>query len=387
MTEAKAADAGGMPAALGDALMEFVSELKGFRTEMEVKMNAQDQRMNMLDRKTALKGRTPLATAVETEAPHQKAFAAYLRRGDEDGLRGLTLEEKAMAVASDGGFLAAPGISDNVQNALRNTASLRAVANVVNVESSSYDVLVERGEISSGWVTEASVAETGTPKAERVSIPLYELSAMPKVTQRLLDDSAFDLEAWLAERIADRFARAEAAAFISGNGVDKPKGILAHPQAANATATEVQVGFVSTGSAGDFDTAKPANALIDLVYALGAGYRANAAFLMNSKTAGAVRKIRDADGRFLWQDSLAAGEPARLLGYPVVVCEDMPDIAPSAKAIAFGDFHAGYTIAERPELRVLRDPFSAKPNVLFYATKRVGGGVTDPRAIKLLNFA
>ncbi len=126
----------------------------------------------------------------------------------------------------------------------------------------------------------------------------------------------------------------------------------------------------------------------DLVYALGARYRANGTFVMNSKTAGTVRKMKDAEGRFLWSDGLAAGEPARLMGYPVLIAEDMPDIATDAYALAFGDFSAGYTMAERPEVRILRDPFSAKPNVLFYATKRVGGDVSATiAAIKLLKFS
>lgn len=147
------------------------------------------------------------------------------------------------------------------------------------------------------------------------------------------------------------------------------------------------LGYVATGTAGDFSSTSPANAIVDLVYALNAAYRANATFVMNSKTAGAVRKMKDNDGRFLWADGLAAGEPARLMGYPVLIAEDMPDIGANAYAIAFGDFRAGYTIAERPDLRVLRDPFSAKPHVLFYASRRVGGDVSDFAAIKLLKFA
>jgi hypothetical protein len=146
------------------------------------------------------------------------------------------------------------------------------------------------------------------------------------------------------------------------------------------------IGYVATGTAGDFDPTNASDAIVDLVYALGARYRANASFVMNSKTAGAVRKMKDADGRFLWSDGLSQGQPARLMGYPVLIAEDMPDIATDQMAIAFGDFGAGYTIAERPDLRVLRDPFSAKPHVLFYATKRVGGDVTDFAAIKLMKF-
>ncbi len=211
---------------------------------------------------------------------------------------------------------------------------------------------------------------------------------MPKASQRLLDDSAFDIEGWLAGRIADKFARAEAQAFIIGDGVDKPKGVLA-PSGGGQWRPGAGATWAMSRPAmtADFAATNASDAIVDLVYALSADYRANGAFVMNSKTAGAVRKMKDADGRFLWSDGLAAGEPARLMGYPVLVAEDMPDIAAGAYAMAFGDFRAGYTIAERPDLRVLRDPFSAKPYVLFYATKRVGGDVSDFAAIKLLKFA
>ncbi len=249
-------------------------------------------------------------------------------------------------------------------------------------------MLVDHTDIGAGWATEtAAGAETGTPQVDRISIPLHELSALPKASQRLLDDSAFDVEGWLAQRIADKFSRAEAQAFVAGDGVDKPTGFLNYPKVDNDLFAWGSLGYVPTGADGDFNAADPADAIVDLVYALGARYRANATFVMNSKTAGAVRKMKDADGRFLWSDGLAAGEPARLMGYPVLIAEDMPDIAAGAFAIAYGDFRAGYTVAERPDLRILRDPFSAKPHVLFYATKRIGGDVSDFAAIKLLKFA
>ncbi len=387
MTEVKAAAGADMPGDLGSEMIGFVNELKSFRADIQKRLQAQEERMTMLDRKTISRGRAPLSVEADAGAPHQKAFDAYIRHGDDDALRGLPLEGKAMSTVSDGGFLAAPTVALQVQDALNVTASLRRVANVVAVESANYEVLVDMGDIASGWSTEAGTqAETGTSTVQRVVIPVHELSAMPKASQRLLDDSAFDVETWLAGRIAEKFARAEATAFINGDGVNKPKGFLTHAKAANATATNVQIGTIASGGDGDFATTNPANALIDLVYALGAQYRANGSFIMNSKTAAAVRKMRDADGRFLWADSLAMGQPAQLLGYPVLVCEDMPDIARGSFSIAFGDFHSAYTIVERPDLRVLRDPFSAKPHVLFYATKRVGGGVTDARAIKLMVF-
>ncbi|WP_049645320.1 phage major capsid protein [Candidatus Rhodobacter oscarellae] len=372
------------------ALAGFLTDLGAFQTEMKTKFQQQEERLMMLDRKSLTRARPALATSAEVEAPHQKAFEAYVRSGDDGALRGLELEGKALntAVNADGGYLVDPKTSQQIQAVLRSTASCRSIAKIVNVEAASYDVLIDITETGAGWATEtANAAETSTPAIERISIPLHELSALPKISQRLLDDSAFDIEAWLADRVAEKFACAESAAFISGDGIDKPTGFLTYPTVAAGTDTWGQLGHVATGVNGDFDAVDPASALVDLVFALGSQYRANATFVMNSKTVGAVRKIKDADGRFLWADSLAAGEPPRLLGYPVLVCEDMPDIGIGSLSIALGDFGAGYTIAERPDLRILRDPFSAKPHVMFYASKRVGGDVTDFNAIKLLKFS
>lgn len=373
-----------------NAMTGFLQDFSNFQTELKTRLQEQEERINMLDRKNIKLERPALSTAVEMEAPHKKAFSAYLRSGDDDGMRALENEEKSLstAVAADGGYLVDPATADQISGVLRNASSIRAIANVVNVEATAYDVLVDHTDIGAGWASETgTTTETDTPQVERISIPLHELSALPKASQRLLDDSAFDVEAWLAERIADKFARAEGGAFISGDGVDKPTGFLTYTGVDNSLWTWGNLGYVPTGADGDFDGTNPADAVVDLVYSLGARYRANATFVMNSKTAGAVRKMKDADGRFLWSDGLAAGEPARLMGYPVLIAEDMPDIASGASAVAFGDFGAGYTVAERPDLRILRDPFSAKPHVLFYATKRVGGDVSDFAAIKLLKFS
>ena len=395
-TETKARVDTGMPddlhpaAEVKTALTGFLTEFKGFQADVKSRLQQQEERLTMLDRKTMMSARPALSAQADFDVPHKKAFAAYVRTGDDDGLRGLVLEGKALstAVASDGGYLVDPQTSDRIRSLLFTTSSLRNVANVVNVDAPSFDVLIDRTEVGSGWATEtAAQAETTTPIIERISIKLHDLSAMPKSSQRLLDDSAFDVEGWLAGKIATRFIRAEAAAFISGTGIDQPKGILLPPQVANATWTWGNIGYVPTGFAGDFNTTNAADCIVNLVYALTADYRANATFVMNSKTAGAVRRMKDADGRFLWSDGLAAAAPALLMGYPVLVCEDMPDIAANSYSVAFGDFRSGYTIAERPEVRVLRDPFSAKPNVLFYAHKRVGGEVTDFAAIKTLKFS
>lgn len=377
------------PAQFKSALNGLLNDVSHQNAELKSRLISQEEKIEMLEQNQNVKMRPALSTQAAVEAPHQKAFAAYLRSGDDDAMRGLGLEEKSLssAVSADGGYLVDPQTADHITSILKTTASLRAIANVVTVEATAYDVLIDTTDIGAGWADETdSTVETATPQVERISIPLHELSALPKASQRLLDDSAFDVEGWLAGRIADKFLRAEGAAFINGDGRDKPKGFLTYKSKKNGEESWGEFGHVVTGADGDFHANNPADAVVDLVYALGARYRANASFVMNSKTAGAVRKMKDADGRFLWSDGLAAGEPARLMGYPVLVAEDMPDISSGIAAIAFGDFAAGYTIAERPDLRILRDPFSAKPNVLFYATKRVGGDVSDFSAIKLLKF-
>ncbi|TNC52804.1 phage major capsid protein [Rubellimicrobium rubrum] len=370
------------------AVAGFLSEFRSFSDDVANRLQQQDERMTKLSAKMTHAAHRPMLSAqADVEAPHQKAFDAYLRSGDDTGFRALALEGKALstAVAADGGVLVSPAATDTIRAILTSTASIRSVASVVAVEGGSLDILIDRGEVGAGWATETGGAtESSTGILEKISVPVYELAAQPKASQRLLDDAAFDVEAWLAARIAEKFARAESSAFVTGNGVDKPRGFLSYPMAANGSWIWGQVGYIASGTSGALSTIDP---LVDLVYSLGAEYRARACFVMNSRTTGVLRKLKDADGRFLWSDGMVSGEPARLMGYKVLICEDMPDITAGSFAIAFGDFQAGYTIAERPELRVLRDPYSAKPHVLFYATKRVGGGITDFAAIKLLKFA
>ncbi|MCV6598449.1 MAG: phage major capsid protein [Mangrovicoccus sp.] len=392
MTSPDTAQPGGSNAAgeVKSALIGLVTDLSTFRNDITEHLQAQDERLNMLDQKTAFATRPALSNAAQDDLTHKHAFEAYLRNGDDGALRGLELEGKGMStVTSDGtGLLVDPQTADTIRHVVQSTASIRSIATVVNVEATSFDVLVDHADIGHGWASETgSLTETDAPQIDRITIPLHELSALPKASQRLLDDAAFDIEAWLAGRIADKFARAEADAFINGDGMDKPTGFLTYGTVENDSWSWGNLGYVTTGVDGDFNSANPSDAIIELVYALGAAYRANASFVMNSKTAGAVRKMKDADGRFLWTDGLAAAEPARLMGYPVLIAEEMPEIESASMSIAFGDFSAGYTVAERPDLRVLRDPFSAKPHVLFYATKRVGGDVSDFAAIKLLKFA
>ncbi len=371
------------------AASDFLRSFAQFKEDVSRRMGEMGTRLEQLDRKSVDARRPALATAAAQHPPHRKAFGAYVRQGDDSALKALGLEGKGYntAMNAEGGFLIDPQTSEMVATVLLSGASIRAVANVVQVEATAYDVLVDYGDIGADWTTEADGSVTNpTPTVDRISIPLHELSAAPMASQRILDDAAFDMEGWLAERIADRFLRAESAAFVNGTGANQPTGFLTKDKVADASWAWDSLGYIATGTPGDFDADNPGDALVDLVYALGAQYRARATFVMNSKTAGELRKIKDSHGRFLWVEGLAGEQPARLLGYPVQIVEAMPDIDTDSYSIAFGDFSHGYTIAERPDIRILRDPFTNRPNVTFFATKRVGGDVTDFAAIKLLKF-
>ncbi len=310
----------------------------------------------------------------------------YLRKGLEAGV-----ELKAITGTSDaaGGYAAPEEIDAAIERTLTAISPIRAIANVVKVGSAGYRKLVTSGGTPSGWVAEdAARPETATPNFTEIAPPFGELYANPAATQAMLDDAAFDLEGWLAGEIATEFARAEGAAFVSGSGVNRPRGFLSVPTSAAGDGTRPfgTLQFIGTGVSAGFPAANPQDKLIDLVQALRPPYRQGASFVMNSATAARIRKFKTADGAFLWQPGLIAGQPDTLLGYPVVEAEDMPDVAADALAIAFGNFRAGYLIAERTETQILRDPFTHKPFVHFYATKRVGGTVANSEAIKLLKF-
>ncbi|PZQ61852.1 MAG: phage major capsid protein [Sphingomonas taxi] len=304
---------------------------------------------------------------------------------------GATIELKAFTgtTGDQGGYAIPKEIDAQIDTMLRSASPIRSIANVVQVGSAGYRKLVTTGGTPSGWAAETDARPvTATPSFVEIAPPMGELFANPSASQAMLDDALFDVEGWLAGEIAAEFAKAEGAAFVNGNGTNRPKGFLQAPTAATGDATRPfgTLQYLPSGAAGDF-AANGAERLIDLVQALRAPYRQGAAFVMNATTAARIRKFKTSDGQFLWQPSMASGQPATLLGYPVVEAEDMPDIAANSHSVAFGNFRLGYLIAERSETNVLRDPYSNKPFVTFYATKRVGGCVSNSEAIKLLRFA
>ena len=319
---------------------------------------------------------------------HKAAFEGYVRHGETGTLRAL--EAKALSVGSDpdGGFLVPDETEQAVNRALRDVSPIRAIAGVRQVSGSVYKKPLALTAPGSGWVGEtATRPETSTPTLTELSFPTMELYAMPAATQSLLDDSAVDIDQWIAEEVRAAFAEQEGIAFVTGNGTNRPKGFLDYTKVANASWTWGNIGFIATGAAGAFPASNPTDKLIDVAYAVKSAYRANAHWVMNRATQSVIRKFKDADGNYIWQPSARPGEPPMLLGHPVAESEDMPGIATDSYSIAFGDFRRGYLIVDRLGIRVLRDPYSSKPYVLFYTTKRVGGGVQDFEAIKLLKFA
>jgi len=318
---------------------------------------------------------------------HKAAFRAYMRNGESAGLK--QLEEKAMSGNSgpDGGYLVAPPVERDILRRLANISPIRAVATVREISTSSYRKAFSLTGPATGWVAEADLRpQTNNQQNVNMSFPAMELYAMPAATQNLLDDAAVDIEQWIASEIDTVFAEQEGNAFITGNGANKPTGLLAYPKVAQASWSNGKTGYLTTGVAANFAASNPSDNLVDLIYSLRTGYRQNASFLMSRKTQALIRKFKATTGEYLWAPPASIGAPATLMNFPVIESEDMPDVAADSFSVVFADFRRAYLIVDRRGIRVLRDPYSAKPYVLFYTTKRVGGGIQDFDAIKLLKF-
>lgn len=329
-------------------------------------------------------------------ARYEAEFGAYLRQGrDAVDLHTWVRQDFQIAVGGDGGFLVPPDMSGRIVTRLYETSDIRGIAMVQNVTSSELMGIADTADISFWWAGEAEPdADSTNTTLGEYQIQVEELRVQPKASLRLLADAAVNVESWLAMKIADRLARGENAAFVTGDGSKKPRGFTTYTTVATADASRSwgQLQHVNTGANGAFNTtgtpATPANVLFDVQATLKPAYRANARWVANRATLAAVRKLTDADGQYLWQPSLQVGMPATLLGHPVTEAEDMPaHTTTGALAIAFGDFREGYTIVDREGITILRDPYTSKGWVKFFTRKRVGGGVVNFDAIKFVRFS
>lgn len=380
-----------------DERLGAIERRSGADVLLEEKVARIDRALDLTQRRlddVALKARRPVPGGFVAGpddpalAEHKSAFHLYLRSGEAGGLRAV--EAKAMSVGSgpDGGYLAPPPAEREILARLANASPIRGIASVRTISTGALKKAIATVGTAAGWVGEtAARPQTNSPTLAELTFPAMELYAMPAATQTLLDDAVVDLDQWLADEVETSFAEQEGKAFVDGDGVNKPKGFLAADKVADASWAWDKLGYVATGAAGAFPASNPSDVLVNLIYALKASYRQNGAFVLNRNTQSAIRKFKDGQGAYLWQPPASAGQPATLMGFPVVEAEDMPNVGADAYAVAFGDFRRGYLVVDRAGVRVLRDPYSAKPYVLFYVTKRVGGGVQDFAAIKLLKFA
>jgi HK97 family phage major capsid protein len=313
----------------------------------------------------------------------KSAFDGYIRSGVA-----LELKSGLSTASNSAGYVVPEQTERAIERRLMAGSPMREIATVRTIGAGVFRKPVSTAGVASGWVAEtAARPETDPATLALLEFPSADLYACPAATQTLLDDALVDLDEWLAAEVEDAFAAQETTAFVTGDGVNKPKGFLDYDIVADGSHVWGKIGSVASGGAGAFASTSPADRLIDLVYAPKAQYRPNGRFVMNRKTVSAVRKFKDADGNYIWQPAQRAGETASLLGYRVTEIETMPDVGANNAAIAFGDFQRGYLIVDRAGVRVLRDPYSAKPYVLFYTTKRVGGGVQNFDAIKVMKFS
>lgn len=316
---------------------------------------------------------------------YKSSFMSYLRKGQE---RLESSEIKAMSAGSDpdGGYLVPADLGGRMATKLYELSNIRQIAFVQGTSSDKLQGIEDLDEAGAGYAGETTTSgDTKTPDAGMWSILVYDIDTEPKATSNMLDDAAVDVEAWLAMKVAERFARFEGHEFVKGT---KIRGFTSYDTAADSGSgvTWGKIGYVATGASGAFAGSNPADKIFDLIGTLKDGYLANARFVTRRSVITAIRKFKDTTGQYLWQPSLVAGQPEQLAGYPITRAEDMPALAADSMSMAFGDFRAGYTIVDRAGLNTLRDPYTQKPFVKLYTRARRGGGVTNFEAIKLLKF-
>jgi HK97 family phage major capsid protein len=364
------------------------------------KLGRMDQSLNKLQDdvssvKTVLrrpaKGIAAKALLDEGDSEYKGAFMRYVSKGQENDL--TSLQTKDMEVIGDqlGGYMVPVEMADRIITRQFDTTPMRQLATVMNISSEAVEMLRDTNEPDAQWVSELGTrADTDQGGIGRIRIPVHELYAQPRATQKLLDDAIVNVEEWLIARVADKFARRENTAFVAGDGIGQPRGFLSYTTQAVSDATRSWgvLEHVNTGVDGGFSTSSAADILIDLMHKLRAGYLPKASWLMPRAVADLIRKFKEnTSNAYIWQPGLQAGTPATLLGHPVVLAEDLPAVATGSLSLAFGNFEEGYTIVDRIGLRVLRDPYTAAPFVRFRCSKRVGGDVVNFEAIKLLRFA
>lgn len=371
-------------AALNAAFLQFKDEHKGEIGKMKTQLDAIE---TFLSRSQFPGGGSP-SPDKEAVNQHKAAFLAWARKGaNENELRGLEVQANLSTLSDpDGGFLVPIEIEKNIERLALASVAMRRIARIVTARG-EYTRPLSKGGATGGWVAEkASRPETDTPELQLFAPAMNEIYAMPSVTQKLLDMSDFDIENWLLEEINDVFVTTEGTGFITGNGVSQVKGIIDETlMVANGSWVYGKTGYIASGHASLLNNV---DKIFDLQHALKPAYRQNAVWLMNDNTFNVIRKFKDGEGNYLWRPGLLENAPDTLLGKPIEIDDNMPDIGAGAYPVAFGDFKRAYTIVDHVSgTRLLRDPFSVKGYVLFYVTKRLAAGISNYEALKFLKIA
>jgi HK97 family phage major capsid protein len=352
-------------------LQDQADAFDAFKASQERRLDDMEKRFN---RPKGLGGAALGGAERGAEAEYAKAFDRFLRHDVKDGLADLAIKAE-MSVGSDpdGGYAVPDELDTEIEKYERDGTPMRQLATVKKLSNEHYEKLVRQGAADAGWVGETEARpETGAPTFASL-IPYFgEVYANPGVTQKLLDDSGFDIAEFLSESVGDSFSEYENGAFTTGDGIKKPKGILSYPIVAAPTFGQVKQ--IKSGSAG----AVVADKLIEVSLSLKPKYLKNAAWMMSQATLLAVRTLKNpTTGDYLWRAGLERGDPSTLLGYPIVLNEEMPDPAADSHSIAFGDWRRAYMIGDVRGTRLLRDPYTVKGKVLFYTWKRTSGMVKD----------
>lgn len=356
-----------------------------------VERELQEARAFFRTRASLRKEPEPASVNVETYRAYRAAFLEFARKGHESIAPEI---RAALSVGSDpaGGYLVPPDMTGRIVERIYETSPIRQYASAQTIGTDALEGILDLDEAGSEVVSETGTRnETTTPELGVWRIPVHEQSAEPRATLKILEDAVIDIGAWLERKLAERFARQENLWSVSGNGVNRWRGFLTYAAGTPTASAWSQIQQIVTGVDGGFvtssATANAGDCLLDALYALKAPHRARAAWAMNRLTAARVRKIKDADGNYVWAPGIQQGQPATLMGYPVAEFEDMPNVTTGSLSIAVADWAEAYQIVDRIGLTILRDQYTSKGLMKFYGRKRSGGDVVNTEAIKLIKFS
>lgn len=347
-----------------EELAERVDKFLSKETYATKKINEMEDRINKMSNYFF-----PTQIQAVNNFEEKSVLNEFIRKGTTSEL----ITKSLSGNAAEAGVLITPDLSRKIISEIATKSPMRQIAAVETISSRSLDLIIENGAFASGWIGEVEKREaTDTPALKKKTIVTHEIFAQPKATQSLIDDAEIDIEQWLKERLVNSFTKLENEAFINGDGANSPHGLLK-----NADIEKIEVG----------EGGVTIDCLLKLINSLNEGYLANASFLMNRSTLSVIQSLKDKTERFIWQQSLTDPLKQSIFGIPIVISSNMPDIASDKLSIALGDFKSAYKIVDRSGINLLRDPYTDKPFIRFYAVKRVGGDVVNPGAVKFAQFA